>query len=62
MSKRAGLRRFYLVLGTITSLWYGYATWTGWELGTDQRDRLSEDARKNPRAARTWYSGFRGGK
>ncbi|MFN7967443.1 MAG: hypothetical protein U0V87_17350 [Acidobacteriota bacterium] len=55
-------QRVYGVIGTLIVLWYSWSTFQGYELGGDTRDTLSEAARRNPRGANSWITGFRGGK
>jgi hypothetical protein len=52
----------YGVIGAIIALWFSWSTFQGSEFGGDTRDTLSDAARRNPRGANIWYSGFRGGK
>ncbi len=62
MSSARRWQRVYGVIGAIITLWFSWSTFQGSEFGGDTRDTLSDAARRNPRAANTWYSGFRGGK
>jgi len=57
-------KKFYLVLGLGVVLFYGTASFLGWELGTPSRETLPADARgpNGYRSFHFWHYGFRGGK
>ena len=59
------LSKLYLILGAGALMFYSVAAWSGWELGSPQRQQLPPDVRNSPggyRAFHFWHSGYRGGK
>jgi hypothetical protein len=59
------LSKLYLLLGTGVLLLYGVAAWSGWEVGSPQRQQLPADVRNSPGGYRSfhfWHSGYHGGK
>jgi hypothetical protein len=58
-------RKIYLVLGSLVILFYGVASFQGWEFGTSGREVIPADVRSSPGGYRSfhfWHSGFHGGK
>jgi hypothetical protein len=59
------LRKLYLVIGSLVILFYGVASFQGWEFGTSRREVVPADVRSSPGGYRSfhfWHSGFHGGK
>ena len=59
------MKKLYLVLGSLVILFYGVASFQGWEFGTSGREVIPADVRSSPGGYRSfhfWHSGFHGGK
>ena len=57
--------KLYAVLGAGALMLYSVAAWSGWEVGSPQRQQLPADVRNSPGGYRSfhfWHSGYRGGK
>ena len=58
------LRKFYLLTGMATLALYGVVAFSGWELGTPQREKVPPGARdsKGYKSFHFWHAGYHGGK
>lgn len=59
------LTKTYLVIGIIIIALYGYAAFTGREIGDSKREFVPADVRQSPGGYRSfhfWHGGYRGGK
>lgn len=59
------LTKVYLIIGILMIALYGYATFTGKEVGDPQRETIPADVRQSPGGYRSfhfWHGGYRGGK
>jgi hypothetical protein len=59
------LAKFYLAVGALLLALYGIASFTGYELGSPQRQVVPADVRNSPGGYRSfhfWHFGYHGGK
>ena len=58
------LKKLYLAFGVGVILFYGTASFLGWEMGTPSRQNLPPEARGSNgyRSFHFWHYGFHGGK
>jgi hypothetical protein len=59
------LNKAYQSLGGILLIFYGVASFAGWDFGGEPRQTLSPSVRDSPGGYRSfhfWHSGYQGGK